>query len=263
MRREPWHQRLPATEHYQWFKNLVELHELTNSWLKEVQIEYSQHSMNRGFSKRVTENLWMLDSLAERKVEDFLDDTSPEDVLGRLEHAVWAAQAWTLTHFYLQTAEDSRKALDSVLEQLCWKAGRRCAESRWQTLLPTTSTTNSAGTTRTQLEAEHDKEGRMDLRDVVLAFRDSPCSGTSHREPFLIRRAVREKVELELLSCPHRMPYHEVAAVADRLCELHWHFLKGYAYALNPGTGAEAILKKPRCIHRWYLLQGNDSTAHA
>lgn len=236
MRREPWHQRLPAAEHYQWFKNLVELHELTNSWLTEVKLEYSEHSMNRGFSKRVTENLWMLDSLEERRLEDFLDDTSPEDVLGRLEHAVWAAQAWTLTHFQLQTADEDRKALDSLLEQLCWKAGRACAQKRWKTLIP------------------KEAEPGVDLRDLILAFQDSPCSGTPHREPFLIRRSVKEQVDLELLNCPHRMPFHEVSTLADRLCELHWHFLKGYAYALNSRTGTESKIEKPRCLHRWYLL---------
>ncbi|MBI2711814.1 MAG: hypothetical protein HYX41_02965 [Bdellovibrio sp.] len=235
MRREPWHERLPAAEHYLWFQNLVELHELTNLWLKEVQIEYSQHAVHRGFSKRVTENLWMLNSLTEHKFEDYLDDTTPEDVLARLEHAVWATQAWTLNHFRIQTPEDSREAIETVLEQICWKAGRRCAEKRWSRWI------------------QKDGKPGTDLRDILLAFQDSPLSRSSRQESFLLRRGVQNLVEVELLTCPHRLPYHETHEVADWLCRLHWNFLKGYAYALNSKTVSEFKISQPRCVHRWHL----------
>src|ERR1700744_252004 len=100
MRDYPWHLRLPTTQQYQWFKNLVDLHELTREWLKEIQTDRPAHLLTRGLSPEVSENLWMLDSLSQTEMERLLDDTSPDDTLSRLEHTVWAVQSWTLTHIY-------------------------------------------------------------------------------------------------------------------------------------------------------------------
>ena len=253
MRKEPWHQRLPAAEHYAWFNNLVELHELTGLWLKEIRTDHSEHAMARGFTKQVADHLWILNSLTERKLEDFLDDTTPEDVLARLEHSVWATQAWTLKNVQLQASHSSHashtshlshtsgEALNTVLEQISWKAGRKSAQKRWAQILP-----------------KENETGR-DLRDVILAFQDSPALRTSRRDAFLLRRAVSQQVEVELLSCPHRLPYHEVHDSADRLCELHWHFLKGFAYALNSKISSEAKHLRPRCVHVWYLNSNSTS----
>src|SRR4051794_21413618 len=105
MRENPWHLRAPNTEHYQWFENLVDLHGLTTLWIQEIQSERAPYLMTRGLSAEASENLWMLDSLSERKLESLLDDTSIHDLLCRLEHAVWAAQAWTLKHLLEKPAD--------------------------------------------------------------------------------------------------------------------------------------------------------------
>ena len=233
---DPWHQRSPVTEHYQWFRNLVELHELTKAWLTEVQIDRPSYFLTRGFSRRVGENLWMLESLSEKKMEDFLDDTHPNDMLARLDHAVWAVQAWTLTHFQIHCPPGDRESLSSLFEQLSWKAGRKCAQTRWKNLISTRPNPS------------------LDLKTILLALHDSPFAGYPQKNPFLIQRALTQEITLELFCCPHQQKYHEVGVVADRLCELHWHWLRGYAYGLNSKTSGELKKSSPRCIQHWYFL---------
>jgi hypothetical protein len=231
MRENPWHLRLPTTEHHQWFKNLVDLHELTTSWLKEVQTDRPSHFLTRGLSTEVTENLWMLDSLSNTPMEKLLDDTQPQDMLGRLEQTVWAFQSWTLTQLYGKTTPSStRNALDSMLEQASWKLGRSCVEARWRELAQT---------------------GNQDLRDILLALNDSPFSGYPKGEGFLVRRAIAKEIQIELRCCPHQVQYQEVKPVADRLCRLHSHWMRGFAYALNNRVSVEHLVQSPRCVQRW------------
>lgn len=234
MREHPWHQRIPSTEHYQWFKNLVDFHELTTALLKEVQAERPSHLMNRGISAAVSENLWMLDSLAEADLEKFLDDTSPEDMLGRLEQTVWAVQAWTLTHLYGKSTSTSHRApLDHTLEQVAWKLGRSASELRWKNLA---------------------QKGAQDLRDILLALNDSPFLGYPNGRGFLVKRALSQEIQVELQACPHQIHYAEAKPVADRLCRFHSHWMRGYAYALNQRVSLEHLVRTPRCTQRWSLI---------
>src|SRR6185295_4231992 len=132
-REHPWHERTAGAKHHQWFNRLVSLHELTQAWLKELQIERPQHVISRGLKPQVSQNLWMLDFLARGgpKIDSLLDDSAPEDILGRLEHTVWSVQAWTLMSCTEKAQSDARQALESILEQSSWKLGRRTGEAAW------------------------------------------------------------------------------------------------------------------------------------
>lgn len=232
MRDYPWHLRLPTTQHYQWFRNLVDLHELTLSWLKEMQNDRPSHLLTRGLNPEVFENLWMLDSLSETPIEKLLDDTSPDDMLSRLEHTIWAAQAWTLTHLYSKTTPTNKGALESVLEQGSWKLGRACADKRWETLT---------------------QKGNQELRDILLALHDSPFSAYPRGESFLVKRAVSSEIQIELRACPHHTHHTEAKPVADRLCRLHAQWMRGFAYGLNSRVSLEHVVQTPRCIQRWFF----------
>lgn len=231
MRENPWHIRYPSTEHYQWFKNLVDLHELTTHWIKEVQADRPSYLLTRGLSKEVSQNLWMLDSLSETPLEKLLDDTLPKEMLGRLEHTIWAVQSWTLSNLQERTTSSNRNSLDSLLEQVCWKLGKTSAETRWN---------------------QQCKKGNLPLREVMLSFNDSPLSGYPHSEGFLVRRAIQNEVQVELRFCPHQIPYPEVKAVADQLCHFHAQWMRGFAYALNHRTAVEHVVHSPRCFQRWF-----------
>lgn len=218
-RTDPWHLRRPSTEDYQWFRNLVDLHMLTAEWLGSLKMEReaTPHQLRRVLSPSVQESLWMLEKLTQSSIpndlESLLDDSKPAEMLSRLEYTVWAVQAWTVMNILDKTPREERSAMRNVLEQSSWKSGRACAKRRWP---------------------EFPDGYRSDLRGILAAFRSSPFSGYPRHSTFLVKRATGSELQLELLGCPHQSRYLEVQAVADDLCHLQTHWMRGFAYALNP-----------------------------
>jgi hypothetical protein len=241
-----WHLRLPTTEHYQWFKNLVDLHALTLQCVQAAEEESSTCNVNvtRGLTQEVAENLWMLDSLIETQLDDLLDDTHPSDLLGRLEHAVWANQALKLNHRIAKTTAAKREALESTLDQSSFQLGQLTGQKRWE---------NSAFALRIP------RSTPLQLRELLLAIHDSPfagyprCSGSSG---FLIKRSTETELQIELQLCPHRQHYPEVKPSVDRLCRLHSQWMRGFIVGIHPNVGPniqiEHWIRSPRCIQRWF-----------
>ncbi len=233
MRANPWHLRLPTIENYQWYKNLVDQHELTECWLKEVQNDRPSHLLTRGLSSEITENLWMLESISKIELHQMIDDTQVEDMLGRLEHTIWAVQSWTLNALISHSTSATRNALDALLDQLSWKMGKISVESRWK---------------------KHTTQKQQDLRQILLCLKDSPFSGYPHVDGFLIKRASEKEVQIELRACPHQIHYRETKPIADRLCRLHTQWMKGFAYGLNSRISVEHVIQSPRCIQKWFFI---------
>jgi hypothetical protein len=234
MREYPWSERRPSAEHYQNFRNLADFHALTLAWLSDLEIEPDGTHLKRVMGPLTSEDIWMLGSLVENTLPSQLDkilvdESTPEDLLKKLRQTVWGAQAWALKNVLERTPREEQPALRNLLEQSSWKAGRRCALARWAHLDP-----NQA----------------RDLGHVFACLQDSPFSGYPQGPGFLVRRQVSSEIETEMLLCPHRSPSTEVQPMADLLCMLHVHWIRGYAYGLNPfvmityRTGS-------RCILRW------------
>lgn len=250
MREHPWYTRRATTRHHLWFRNLTDLHAITLEWLKELRHDRPAHFLPRGMSENISENLWMLDQLASqfpsseggseiRGLDSLLDDTSPDDLLGRLEHTVWAVQGWTLSGILDQISKSSpedRSAVMNQLEQSSWRAGRDCASRRWPLLSETS---------------------RRDLRGLLSAFHDSPLHGHPDHRSWIERRALNQEAEIELCACPHQCPYAEISEIADALCDLHAHWARGFAYTLNDRVSIEHRMgerriggRASRCIQR-------------
>lgn len=235
MREQPWHLRHATVKHEQWFHNLVELHELTNDWLQALQGDKKPtYQITRGLTKAVVQNLWMLDSLSGTELEPLLDEEGAELTLARLDHTVWAVQAWTLASLLEKTENAEKSALVSSLEQSCFKMGRKCAESRWP-------------------QPQVDRV-QFDLRAIIESLRDCPLSGLPFGDGFLVKRAICSNVQLELRACPHHSTYPEVEKIADELCSLHVHWMRGYCYALNNRVTVESKTAKPRCTLDWRFI---------
>lgn len=234
----PWHLRAATYAEHRWFSNLVQVHELTIAWIRELNMDRAPYLMARGIHRDAAENLWMLQSLGpDTKLDSFLDETDPTDVLARLEHTVWAAQAYTLRKLLEKTPADHRAALESSLEQAAWKLGRRAAETRWSELQP---------------------QQRSDLRSLIHLFEDIPFYAPMNGEAVLLRRALRAEARVELLRCAHQLPIFEVAAVADELCSVHAHWARGFAYGLNQRSMMERISPGTvarRCELHWLLIE--------
>ena len=242
-REHPWHERRVGTKQFQWFGRLGALHRLTSAWSSEIGGQSregrGEHELTRGLSGRVAENLWMLDLLRSEKIEPLLDDTTPEDVLARLEHTAWSVQAWTFLRARDLTPDAERPMLLALLEQVAWREGRRQAAQAWP----------NASAAAGGLAA--------DPREVVLALSTQLLSVNPAGDPFLLRRATAGEVHLELHACPHRSPYGEVAPAADALCSLHAQWMKGFAYALDARSTLEHHRgdgSGVRCRQTWRLI---------
>jgi hypothetical protein len=230
-----WNDREASYPHHFRFEQLLELHHLTEAWidaLRQAGADRPSHALDRGLSREITDQLWMLGSLDPRGLESLLDDTSPEDVLGRLERTVWSVQSYTLAKLLERTHDEETRVLRSVLEQTSWKSGRNCAEKRWGILRPAT---------------------RRSMRRLVLTLNDTPFGGSPDCSGFLMTRVTDHEARFDLLRCAHQSSHNEVRLVADELCAFHSHWLKGFAYGLNPAVQVETARENGRCRNRWVL----------
>jgi hypothetical protein len=229
----PWNQRKALLTHHRWFKNLTDFHAITRSWLEETQSEkasYSLERLERTSSVHSAEDFKLLETLPDARLESLLDDTTPEDLLKRLEYSVWTAQAWTYTSLM---GRASPEKLMSVLEQATWKQGRAVAEKKGSL-------------------AE-----KQDLRAIFLTLIDSPIALSLGEDAFLLRRGLTSEIEFEFRACPHFSKYPEVIPAASALCFFHSAWIRGYVYGLNHQVQIEyhACNGKEgnRCWQRWKL----------
>jgi hypothetical protein len=238
IREQPWHEPRPTSEHYLWFNQLVELHSLTRQWLTDLEIETppAPHQLKRIASPKVHEKFARLETMMDQ-AETFdlvrlVDETDPHEFLTRLENTVWVVQGWTLRSLLDRIEKKEEAALINLLQQSSFKCGREVAERRWRGVDTTLGT---------------------DFRACLSALFDSPFAGYPRHRSFLIKRSVPDDVQIELLHCPHRMKQVEVVQVADTLCSLHSHWIRGFVYALNSKIMVEEARDQgPLCCLRWH-----------
>lgn len=240
----PWHLRHPLHSHYRQYERLKELHLMTSAWIQEVQTHRPSHALPRGISNEITKDLWMLNSPAENSLDALIDDSTPEEVLLRLERTIIAVQAYTLNELIDRSKQTTdRQILDSVLEQRSWKLGKDCAEKKWSGI--------SAQSTQ-------------DVGKVMVAYQDSCWYGPA---AFLNQRNTHFESSHELLACPHRSRFNEVHGVVNELCDVYAHWARGFAYGLNPHITVETRRdfsnpKQVRCMQYWTLVK-NDQKPHS
>lgn len=242
MSQHGWHVRSPTTEHYQWFRNLGDLHALTVSWMKELHPDESPDAafkLTRVQTPGLEQMLERLNAFTHEQIQPSLDELlgerTPNELLKELEKIVCSIQAWTLSNILEKTDEAELEPLANLLERSSFEAGRRACEQRWKSL-PETQTS--------------------DIRSILTLCRDSPFAGFPHLDAFLIQRATEREMRVELLQCPHQSPYWEVRECADDLCALQVHWIRGFTYGLNTRTLIEHDMgsESKRCIQRWSFI---------
>jgi hypothetical protein len=211
-REHPWHIRRVSHRHLHDQRNLLDLHFLTHSW---------------GTPNAEVENPFDREPSLE-------DDTSPEDVIRRLEHEVRDTQIQTL----------SRKLGDAAkLDELSYQAGNECASRRW-----------------TEADPREGSIAPADKRALLLALCHGPLSGRLGAQAFLVRRALVTEVTIELLQCPHRLAESKdlrglkgapSAEALDELCRQQFQWLRGYFNFLNPAITPALSRPRGRCVVSW------------
>jgi hypothetical protein len=238
MRDYPWNQRTALLKHHRWFRNLMDFHSITRAWIEECQPKGGATPQH---SPHYSEDLKLLETLPDARLELLLDDTSPEDLLTRLEHSVWSVQGWTYST--LSDRQGGKGAtpaaastLWSTLEQATWKQGQAVAEKRWQRI---------------------GESSRSDLRAIFLTMIDSPIALSLGEDAFLLKRGLPTHIEFEFRACPHDARFPETTSSTDELCALHSAWIRGYLYGLNPKAQLEYLGRnadRPRCSQIWKIM---------
>lgn len=240
----PWHLRHPLHSHYRRYERLKDLHQMTEAWIVEVQTHRPAHALPRGLSNEIAKDLWMLNTPSDNTLDSLIDDSTPDEVLLRLERTIIAVQAYTLNELIDRSKQpEDRAILDSVLEQRSWKLGKDSAEKKWASIT---------------------KESSEDVGKMMLAFQESSWFGPT---AFLNQRMTRAESSHELLGCPHRSSFNEVQGVVNELCDAYSHWARGFAYGLNPQIKVDTQRdisnpKKVRCTQYWTLVK-NDQKTHS
>lgn len=242
MREQPWNLRRATQWHHRWYRDLLEMHSLTLAWLAELQLERPAHFVGPTVdveTQAVLKQLEQLIAVTMGRMADpdsrggldaILDDTRPEDLLSRLDHAIRSAQAITL--------KSLAPELLAQLEAVTFKCGKDSATSRWG----------------------HWLGGREDLRALLEATLNNPFWG---RDGVLVRRALSSEVRIELLSCPHLSLIPTVQMAADPVCEAQGQWLRGFVYGLNSKAVVHHQIGRDgrRCSQRWFLSGTEESKA--
>ncbi len=135
----PWHQRKPTLEHQHWFESLVDIFLLNNCWtcvldLKDIKKDLSDMDINF---------LNILDEIVSKKAEltpekaphifseifhSLMDDTYPEDILGRLEKSILKNQLIILDGLIVKTPTSEKF---EFIKNLSKQEGNYSALRRW------------------------------------------------------------------------------------------------------------------------------------
>jgi len=240
MQTQPWHIRLPLHEHYQKFKNLIDLHAMVQSWLKSLEMNPSEvtYTLTRALSPRIQEKISAIESLIPTSdpsaLDQILDENLPEELLTQMDQIIWAVQGWTLRRILEKTKKDDQASVLHVLEQASWRNGRRCSENRWEGLK---------------------SDSFNSLNSVLLAFRDSPLGASHARNPFLVKRSTPSEISMIHLECPRKTSREELKPVMKEACNLHNHWIRGFVYGINHSIMVESKFDEASqtCEHRWDL----------
>lgn len=254
MNENPWNLRRPNLDHFREFRQLLDLQDLTRTWLAALERELP--GLPKALSTDLNlaallESISILDRVAgesfdsdsSRELDDYLDDQLPSELLASLERKVWAVHAWTLIKIGEEESTENRDVLSAILRQSSWGAGREASRKRWE-IFP--------------------DEWSGDLRALFTAAMDSPFLKPFPTPSFVVKRSLPDEIELLLLRNPYLSEFQEVLDVAPKLLPLHEEWLRGFLFHLNSkikvtselgGAGLATDLASNLVLQKWSLLE--------
>lgn len=213
MREQPWHHRRISSTDERWFQNLVDLNLLSQALETEFQLKQLSFDFQNTF-------------------ETLLDDTHPEDLLGRMEQCIWTAQSSLLKNISINVTQKNRETIQEKLKYCAWHAGKLCAQRRW---------------------AKFPEGAKNDCRALLTAIHNLPFFGSGAKEPFLIKRVTQNEAQFTLLICPHEIPLSVVQPTAHTHCTVQMHWINGFLAHLNPQVEFQWPSTQPRPPHHCYM----------
>lgn len=235
LRSFPWQERTALLKQHQRYENLLEFHTITQSWLSPLAISKTRRK-NQDFHTLLNRPLVNSTGIDFPSLDSLLDDTSPEELLDRLEQSVWEVHLEQVQVRLSSTTENS--GLQTLLKSF-FDSGAQFAARRWNVL----------------------KEGnpsRQDLRALLFLATNSPLSSRGGEQNFLIRKNLSHEIEFELLACPHLSHFCKKSDSLDSLCALHSEWMRGFLQTMNPRaefhyTALNRSQSAGKCRQRWSL----------
>ncbi|MBU6154546.1 MAG: hypothetical protein KGP28_09625 [Bdellovibrionales bacterium] len=210
-----WNERRSTLEQERRFKRLISLHTLSDYWIRTLSPQQAaSHHLERMAKVTLNPNLWQfeknrLDQLP-LNLEELVGAQEIDTFLSELESTIWIIQASTLEN--AETASSNRRELQNILEQASWNHGKLHAETIWGT------------------------QGNLNLREGVEAFLKTHVYGN---QSFLKERDSFREITLIWKHSPLQTPSLMDSPVAELLCTLHEHWIRGFFYGASRNTRVE------------------------
>jgi hypothetical protein len=240
----PWHTRIPLLEEDRRYKNLIDLHRLTQLWIKAAQPTEStnasssipNYKITRFIPPELKQTLWLLEKLRLDRLppglETLVDASTVSEYLDELNETVQIVQSSILENLILEADSPNRSALLNQLEQVSWTYGKTIAEERWN--------------------ANHSFPAVSERGPIVFfeAFKNSPY--WSHEQSFLLNHAHSTQVSFYWMTSP-LIRNHAAAQDLMNLCHMHLHAIQGYFYGLSRSLRCEIIPSQLGSQRSWQI----------
>jgi hypothetical protein len=209
-----WNTRNPKLEDERRYQRLVEIHQLTQTWLTELEPKTSATAEKSHRLERFVQNLWLLEKVRldqlPPQLDSVIDATTVPEFLGHLEEDIWLVQMAVLDNALKNTSDPA--GLINLLEQTSWQYGKTIAEKYWPAF-----------------EENQKKLNEWNAASFFKALNASPLSGVNH---FLAERQTQNEFSFFWIKSPLAKPSLNLNSNVLVLCQLYHQFLRGFFYGL-------------------------------
>lgn len=206
---------------------------MTDQWFTDAAVTETdtEHLLARVAApevKRVWDSLGTIKNTL-TQLEPLLQDELPAELVHRIERTVLGFQGAGLGLLLEKTPKSETPALINLLEQSSWRAGKSFAQQEWKHTRP------------------------LSLTDALSCLRDSPLGAFEGMSRYLVVRATRTDLQLQVRSCAHHSTVPEVKKFAGTLCTLHARWVSGFVHALLPEVHVDHLCGNdgPYCSELW------------
>ena len=216
---QAWHERVPTYEEERRFYHLIDLHGITQAWLKELLPHQAEsdtrlYRMERISRPELAQNLWLLEKLKldqlPPRLSEVVEGSTVEEFLTELEETIWLVQLSTLENA-MEHSKD-REGLLNVLDRVTWSYAKSLAEKRWPHFSETAP------------------------MKCFKAFEASPLTS---KKGFLLESYNASSCSFYWLDSPHARESLARSPLLANLNSLLFEFIRGYFYGLSRSVRVE------------------------
>jgi len=208
-----WNRRSPRYEEEQAYQSLIEIHHITQLWLKAIEPNpnATAYRLERFVPPNLVQNLWLLQKLKldelPPELESVVDANSVREFIEEMEETIWIVQSSVLENALQNTTDPI--GLTNLLEQVTWEQGKKVAETRWP---------------------------NFQSKDFFEALQDSPLWD---KNAFLVERKTDSQVSFYWMKSPIAKASLKATPNVLILCQLYHQWIRGFFFGLSKSIQIE------------------------